>query len=462
MKPVTCPLDLKIKLAENIIIEEHMRHNGNIFISWSGGKDSEVLMHIALRLFPHLRIVYSNTTNEMKEVLDHVKKFQNVITVFPKMNFKQAIKKYGFPLVSKEISQKAYELKNTNGYRNRMLRLYGNHKGDSKLPQKWQFLAEQEFDVSSKCCDILKKIPIQNWAKENGDPIPLIALMKDESRLRQQLALYGKEDEKKSYPFLRTGWTEEDIWAYAEMHNIRFAECYYDRTVDSKLIKAVDRSGCDACDFGTEEETKIKFDRSKALSPKKHANMMKQTNNGVTYQRAREIAYGEVKNTSLGLYGGLVTSIDYNTYTDTRIYHFDIVSDVYRCDCCGKEGLKSKTKDKSFKLSTSFYDTPCPDTGKKRVIVCSHYFFECQECGMTLNSNLHMFDQRFFVTKRLIDYIYQNLNKKDEMTIADETGVPVDDVFEITTFAYAKAFKKAKEHKFESIWFNRKKELLVS
>ncbi len=133
-------LDYKIALIENRIIEEYMRHNGKIFISWSGGKDSQVLMHIALRLFPFLPVVYSNTTNEMKEILDHIKKYPNVITVFPNKNFKQVIKTEGFPLVSKEVSQKVHELKNTNGYKLRMLRAYGNNKGDSKLPDAWHFL----------------------------------------------------------------------------------------------------------------------------------------------------------------------------------------------------------------------------------------------------------------------------------------------------------------------------------
>lgn len=458
--PTNLSLDVKIQLAENIIIEEYMRNNGNLFISWSGGKDSDILKHIALRLFPDLKVVYSNTTNEMQEVLLHVKKSPKTIVVFPDKNFKQVIKKEGFPLVSKEVSQKVNELKNTNGYRTRMLRYYGSKKGDSKLSKAWYFLADQEFDISSKCCEILKKAPLRKWAKQNGNPKPLIALMSGESRLRQQLALYGKEDSKKVYPFLRTGWGEEDIWAYAKRFNLRFAECYYDRIIDGKLIKACDRSGCDTCHYGSQKEREIKFARSKAVSPKKFESMMKVKNNGVTYSKAIEIAEKQIKNTYLGLFGGIVSNVEFNKYTNSEVYKFDILSSVYECGCCGKKGTKSKEKYTDMDIVTPFKDTPSPDTGRKRVIECHYNFFTCKECGMTLNNHLHMFDLRFNVTKRLIDYIYQNLDTKNEIEIASETGMELEDVFEIIDFNYAKAFKDAKKNSRDFIWFDEENKLV--
>lgn len=454
-------LDYKISLAENRIIEEHMRHSGKIFISWSGGKDSQVLMHIALRLFPHLPVVFSNTTNEMKEILDHVKKYPNVITVFPDKNFKQVIKTEGFPLVSKEVSQKVQEIKNTNGYRLRMLRAYGNNKGDSKLPDIWHFLAEQEFDVSAKCCEILKKRPLQKWAKKNGNAIPLIALMKDESRLRQQLALYGKEDDKKAYPFLRTGWTEQDIWDYAQKYNIRFAECYYDKVIDGKLVKAVKRSGCDVCTYGGQKEREVKFARSKAVSPKKFEVMMKQTNNGVMFKNAIKIADKQIKNTYLGVFGGIVRDIEFNKFTNSEVYIFDVVTDSYNCPCCGKDGTKTKPKFTDCGLITSFKDTPNPETGRKRVVECHHNFYTCTNCGATLNNNVHMFDQKFKVTKRVIDYIYQNMETKELYEIAEYIGMDYMDVVEIVDFDYAKAFKEAKENNLPNIWFDEENKLIA-
>lgn len=454
-------LDEKIALAENIIIEEYAKTGGNLFISWSGGKDSEVLKHIALRLFPHLPVVYSNTTNEMKEVLEHVKKFPDTIVVFPDKNFKQVIKTEGFPLISKEVSQKAWELKNINGYRTRMLRYYGDKKGNSKLPDTWHFLAEQEFDVSSKCCYELKKKPLDNWAKANGNPKPLIALMSGESRLRQQLALYGAEDGKKVYPFLRTEWNEDDIWEYARRNNIRFAECYYDRVVDGAELKACNRSGCGVCNFSDYEEREKKSAREKALNPKRYASLIKTKNNGVMYEKAIEIADKKISNTYLGLFGTTVKEVKFNKITNSEIYVVTPAIKPYNCPCCGKRGTKSKEEFLDCGLVESFNDTPNPNTGRKRVIEIQYSFFTCKECGMTLNNHLHMFDMRFRVTKRVIDYIYQNLGKKSELELADEIGMDYMDVCEIIEFNYSKAFKEAKENHRASVWFNEDNELIA-
>lgn len=452
-------LDMKIALAENIIIEEYMKNGGNLFVSWSGGKDSDVLKHIALRLFPHLKVVYSNTTNEMKEVLEHVKKSPDTIIVFPDKNFRQVIKKEGFPLVSKEVSQKTNQLKNTNGYRTRMLRYYGDKKGNSKLPNTWHFLAEQEFDVSSKCCYELKKKPLDKWAKANGNPKPLIALMSGESRLRQQLALYGKEDSKKVYPFLRTGWTEEDIWAYARRFNLRFAECYYDRIINGKLVKAVERSGCDTCHYGSPAEREIKFARSQAVSPKKFASMMRVKNNGVSYAKAIAIADKTIKNTYLGIFGGVVKSIETNRYNDSEVYIFEPTVHAYECGCCGSTGTASKEKYLDCGFIESFNDTPNPHTGRKRVIEVHYNFFTCKKCGMTLNSHMHMFDMRFHTTKRVIDYIFENMDKKNELEMAQTIGMDLADVVEIIDFNYKMAFAQAKTNSTPSLWFTSKNEL---
>lgn len=449
-------LDDKIKLAENIITKEYEQNNGSIYLSYSGGKDSSILRDIALRLFPNIRVVFSDTTNELSEVKHYVRKTPDVITVVPDMNFKQVVQKKGFPLVSKEVSQKVYELKNTNGSKTRLKRLYGDVKNSGKLSNKWHYLAEQEFNVTHKCCQILKKDPLEKWAKNNGNPKPIIALMKDESKLRQQLALYGKEDGKKIYPFLRSGWTEADIWEYAKRYNIRFAECYYDRFVNDVLIKARTRTGCEYCGFGIMQEKEDRFARSKLTAPKKYKNMMRLENNGVTFEAAISIAK-KASIDPLGLYGGLARSVEINEGQKKEVYKFDIVSDVIECPCCKKKG--SKTAVKSYGYYSTFKDTINPRTKRQRVIECHYDLWTCIKCGMTLNNHLHMFDLRFSVTKRLVDYICSNIGKKTELELSDETGLNLYDVFEIL-LCYENYIKNAKENKLASIWFDSNNNLL--
>ena len=77
---------------------------GCIF-SFSGGKDSTVLLHIARQMFPEIKAVFSNTGLEFPETVNFVKTFDNVDFVKPKMSYMSVIKKYGYPLISKEVSE---------------------------------------------------------------------------------------------------------------------------------------------------------------------------------------------------------------------------------------------------------------------------------------------------------------------------------------------------------------------
>jgi len=123
----------KVKAAESLIVDAYNKNDGKLFVSFSGGKDSTILRHIALRLFSSLPIVFSNTTNEIAEVTKYIKTFPNITTVMPKMNFIKVVEKYGFPLVSKEVSQKVNELKRTHGKATRLKRFYGDKKGNCTL-----------------------------------------------------------------------------------------------------------------------------------------------------------------------------------------------------------------------------------------------------------------------------------------------------------------------------------------
>lgn len=447
-------LSIKIMEAEQIIKESYEKNNGNIFVSFSGGKDSTILMHIAKNLFPDIRVVFSNTTNELIEIIKYVKQFKDVIHVAPAKPFKEVVKAYGFPLVSKESSQKINELKKTNGYRTRALRYWGDKKGSSQLPQKWRYLADQKFDVTHKCCQILKKDPLKNWAKKNGNPKPLIALMSDESKLRQQLSLYGADDGEKIYPFLRTEWNEQDIWEYAKRFNIRFAECYYEQKMNGKIVPPVKRTGCAYCFFGGHLEEKDRFARNKQVSPKRHEKMMRLENNGVTFKEAIDIVLSPIP--SLNISG--VTLKDVKMKEGKEIYIVEASTKVIECPSCKKKGLN--IAEKSYGYITSFKDTLNEETGNRRVIECHHDLWTCKSCNMTLNNNLHMFEQRFKITKRAIDYIFKNLDKKSADEICSNIGISIEDLFEIIEFNYNKAFIESKQDKRPNIWFNNKNQLI--
>lgn len=422
----TDTLLIKIEAAKQVIREAYEREDGRLFLSFSGGKDSTVLQHIALSMYPDLKVVFSNTTNELAEVLRYVKQFPHVITVVPDITFIDFIGKYGFPLVSKEVSQKVSELKYTQSKKLRYGRLNGDAKGNGKLPEKWRFIAEQDFDISSKCCKVLKKDPLEKWAKEYGLK-PMIALMADESMLRNQLALYGNDDGKKVYPFLRTGWTEDDIWAYADMHHIRFAECYYNRILeDGTMLEARVRTGCEYCGNGIHLEEKDRFKRSRLAAPKRYEKVMSVQNNGVTFAEAIEIVK-KPHTPTLDLYGLKYKAINHHHDKEWRIYSTDSTVITKKCPYCESK----KTSLLPMKYRGVFFDTPHPQTKEKRTIVADWYYYDCGACGKPFSSELHMLDTDFMVTNRLIEYIAESLDKKSSTDIMNDTGISEDALFNI-------------------------------
>lgn len=54
-------------------MEWYYKHNGNIYISFSGGKDSTVLLDIARKMFPNIPAVYFDTGLEYPELREFVK-----------------------------------------------------------------------------------------------------------------------------------------------------------------------------------------------------------------------------------------------------------------------------------------------------------------------------------------------------------------------------------------------------
>ena len=99
------PLDLKIARTQQRI-REWVRHYGvnGVYISFSGGKDSTVLLHIAREMYPEIEAVFVNTGLEYPEIQKFAMSFPNVKVVHPKKTFKQVLTEKGYPVISKEIS----------------------------------------------------------------------------------------------------------------------------------------------------------------------------------------------------------------------------------------------------------------------------------------------------------------------------------------------------------------------
>lgn len=102
------PLDLKIRLTKDRVrawINEY--GEDGVYISFSGGKDSTVLLDLVRNEFGYKNVpaCFVDVPTQYPELRSFVKTFDNVDIVTPKINFFQVCEKYGFPLFSKEISE---------------------------------------------------------------------------------------------------------------------------------------------------------------------------------------------------------------------------------------------------------------------------------------------------------------------------------------------------------------------
>jgi 3'-phosphoadenosine 5'-phosphosulfate sulfotransferase (PAPS reductase)/FAD synthetase len=233
---------------------------GKIYVSFSGGKDSTVLLHLVRRELPKVTGVFIDTGLEYPEVREFVRTINNIIWLKPKMNFKEVIKKYGYPIISKEVAYKVYEIRNTKSKKLKNKRLHGDDKGNGKLSEKWKFLIKSPFKISDKCCDILKVNTVKKYERESGNAC-IIGSMASESRLRLMTYLrkgcnfIGKRSMCSPIAF----WTDKDIWDYIKKYDLKYSRIYN---------LGYERTGCMFCMFGIHlNQGKSKFDIMRKTHP---------------------------------------------------------------------------------------------------------------------------------------------------------------------------------------------------
>ena len=232
-------LDMKIVYSKTVIQKFYIENNGKVYVSFSGGKDSTVLLHLVRSKYPEVPAVFFDTGMEFPENRKFVKTFDNIEFVKPKMNFKEVLDKYGYPCIGKEIAkwigeaQKGYECsikKMSEGGR------YGG--------KRYQYMVDAPFKVSSKCCDVMKKRPAYEYWKNTGRA-SILGTRIEESQLREQNYLkYGENRETHNMPSSNplSVWSEKDVDDYIARYGIKLSDAY------TKLGRK--RTGCMFCMFG--------------------------------------------------------------------------------------------------------------------------------------------------------------------------------------------------------------------
>ena len=248
------PLEVKVQMSLIRIDQFFDKFEGQVYISFSGGKDSTVLLDLVRTRHPDVEAVFVDTGLEYPEIREFVKTVPNVTWIRPKMNFKQVIEKYGYPVISKKNSKMIYDIQHptVNNMATRKLYIEGIKRDGSKtnsfkLPKKWMPLALSNIPVSDKCCSVLKKEPFKRYNKETKRS-PYIGMMASDSNQRREAHLKTgcnsfSKGNVQSNPM--GFWMEKDVWEYIKTRKLGYSKIY---------DKGVTRTGCMFCMFGVHLE----------------------------------------------------------------------------------------------------------------------------------------------------------------------------------------------------------------
>lgn len=276
------PLEGKIILTQKRIQDWYDHYDGQVYVSFSGGKDSTVLLDI-VRNTPgvyDVPAVFVNTGLEYPEIQQFVRQQENVTILRPEMRFDEVIKKYGYPLISKKVANTVSGAKPGN-VRHQML------KGEFKNPQtgepsrfncqKWAFMLDVPFKVSDMCCNVMKKAPAKKYEKETGRK-PILGLMAAESSERKKSYLQtgcNAYDKKSPQSQPMAFWTEQDVLEYLYTKKIPYASVYGEiKQADdgTYYTTGANRTGCIFCGFGChlEKDGEKRFVNLKTTHPKQY------------------------------------------------------------------------------------------------------------------------------------------------------------------------------------------------
>lgn len=303
------PLEAKILMTKRRIEAWYEHWDGQVYVSFSGGKDSTVLKHIVDSIYGDVPAVFVNTGLEYPEIQRFVKDVQagkwdcfksDVVIVRPEMRFDEVLKTHGYPIISKETALKISETRRCpNGYaaqsfdrNSHKIQKYGARFDLSR----YKYLLDAPFAISHKCCDVMKKKPAKKYEKNTGRKA-IVGTLASESKARQTVwEKYGcnafDKDRPTSQPI--SFWTEQDILHYIIKFNVPYCPVYGEIQVkppedtekgqinmidylgcyepeDTLETTGCDRTGCIFCMFGCHlEKEPNRFQRLKETHPRQY------------------------------------------------------------------------------------------------------------------------------------------------------------------------------------------------
>src|SRR3990167_1974117 len=189
-------LEQKINLSKNII-EKAVSDHQRIFLSFSGGKDSTVMLDLIRTIKPDIKIVGIDTGYEFDETLEFTDKLMGL---------------YGMEI--------EYLRPTKEQHMNLMLLYMGAIEGNDGKRELRNVVDGQWY-----CC-AHEEPALKNFLARGEYDAWLTGLRSDETENRRLVGIYqkGKNGIQKINPIIF--WTQEDVWEYIKLNKLEYHPKY--------------------------------------------------------------------------------------------------------------------------------------------------------------------------------------------------------------------------------------------
>ena len=293
------PLSAKIQMSIERIKSWYEYWDGKVYVSFSGGKDSTVLLHLVRSIYPDVEAVFCDTGLEYPEIRDFVKTFENVQIIRPEKNFRKIIQEDGYPFPTKEYARK---IRYAQMGSNWAMKYFDENNQDKdgrrsryNIPKRYYKLLDSNFKISDKCCEWMKKRPFKKFERKTKKRGYIGTLASESLARRQAWVRYGcnvvNKRNKHSTPI--AFWTQNDIYQYIIENDLKIAPIYGDIIETGNTVNylgteypeyrttGLDRTGCVFCMFGiTKEKHPNRFEKLKETHPNLYEYCMKSVADG--------------------------------------------------------------------------------------------------------------------------------------------------------------------------------------
>lgn len=266
-------LEEKITNAQERIESLYFQTKGQCYLSFSGGKDSTVVLALIKQCEELLTIpknsipaVFSDTGIELGATREFVhwcktNYYDNIVIMRPTVTFDWIIKNKGKPIKSKMKSQYLYRYQH-NKHGTALNYLLGNENYQkTKIANKDLHMIHDDFDIKAAdaCCEYLKKKPFANYEKEHETKGYLTGIRNSEGGARElatvkrlqtggKLCTAYKKDKIVKMPII--DWTDQDIEDFIKEYKVPLSKAY--------TTYNLERTGCFLCPFSLRLQQNLK------------------------------------------------------------------------------------------------------------------------------------------------------------------------------------------------------------